>query len=58
MARGTGLLKQGLWVQVPAEVRCELLGCPVQGQEVNSMILVGPFQLSTFYDYLSSKPTV
>ncbi|KAK4811152.1 hypothetical protein QYF61_019783 [Mycteria americana] len=27
-----------------------LLGCPVWSQELNSMILVGPFQLRVFYD--------
>lgn len=27
-----------------------LLGCPAQGQELDSMILMGPFQLCIFYD--------
>lgn len=30
--------------------RVGLLGCPVQGQESNSMILMGPFQLSLSCD--------
>ena len=31
------------------------LVCPVQGQELDSMILVGPFQLRTFYDSMKKK---
>lgn len=34
----------------PSYTRCELWGCPMQGQELHSMILVGPFQFGTFYD--------
>lgn len=30
------------------------LGCPVKDQELGSMILMGPFQLSTFYDSMIS----
>lgn len=30
--------------------RVGLLGCPVQGQELDLMILMGPLQLSVLYD--------
>lgn len=30
--------------------RVRLLGCPVQGQKLDLMILKGPFQLNVLYD--------
>lgn len=30
--------------------QCDFLGCPVQGQELDSRTLVAPFQLRKFYD--------
>lgn len=42
-ARAPGVFGQHFQAQA-------LLGCPAQGQELGSMILIGPFQLSLFYD--------
>lgn len=35
--------------------RVGFLGCSVQGQELDSMILVGPFQLSLFCDFENAQ---
>lgn len=33
------------------------MGCPVPGQELDKMILVGPFPLRTFFDSVTIRDT-
>lgn len=46
--------KHGLQLSLNNALRHRVwfLGCPVQGQGLDSKILTGPFQLSVFYDTL------
>lgn len=48
LPRAPGAFRQ--WITLSRMHRVGLLGCPMQGQEVDLMIFVGLFQLRRFYD--------
>lgn len=35
---------------IPSDIQCHFWGCPLHGQELDSLILVGPFQLRIFWN--------